>query len=361
MNRMHCREASLICLLTALLPAVATSQPVVILDKPLFVTPAEFTDVSAARLFGDGSMLVADPGAREFVRVTQRGKTLTVIGRQGGGPGEYQSAQMLLALPKGESALLDPPQYRWMVYDSLGAYRRTFVIPPEARTLSYAEFTDAAGRVYGLSFVPSPPAKPEKHVLRWGPAGRLDSLITVLGPEMVGFDFPKGADGRPAGRAFVYVPFAPKDVYGVLADGGMVVLRGADDRLDWFDQTGTVLGTTRLPAMPRVPVSDSARNATTRPAVRDRIPPYQPLTPEDRLFSWPDGRVWVRRSQAADQPFTEFLEITRASGLTRRLRFPIGTRVIGARGDQAVLARRVDGDLQQLEVYTIPGQTARRR
>lgn len=361
MNRMTCTAATRMCLLTVLLPAVATSQPVVTLDTPLFVTPAEFTDVSAARLFGDGSILVADPGAREFVRVTQRGKTLTVVGRRGGGPGEYESAQMLLALPKGESALLDPPQNRWMVYDSIGAYRRTFVIPPEARSLRYAEFSDAAGKLYGLSFAATPPAKPEKRVLRWASPGRLDSLITVLGPEMVGFDFPKGADGRPAGRGFFFVPFAPQDVYGVLADGGLVVLRGADDRIEWFDQAGTIVGTTRLPSLPRVPVSDSARNAEKRAAIRERIPKVQPLTPDARLFAWPDGRVWIRRSRAADEAFTEYLEFTRASGMTRRLRFPIGARIIGARGDQAVLARRVDGDLQQLEVYAIPGRTARPR
>jgi hypothetical protein len=350
--------ATIAILLAALTPAVATSQPVITLDKPQFVTPAEFTDVSAARLFGDGSMLVADPGAREFVRVTGRGKTLAVVGRHGGGPGEYESAQMLLAMPNGESALVDPPQNRWMVYDSAGAYRRTFVFTPEAGIIRYAEFSDAAGNAYALAYTAPPPAKPEKRVMRWSSAGRIDSLAKLLGPESVGFDLPKGADGRPSGRALVFVPFSTQDVWGVLADGALVVLRGMDARLEWFDRARKSIGSTAMPLLPRVPVSDSARNAEKRAPVRERIPKFQPLTPDSRLFTWPDGRVWIRRSRAADESFTEYLEFTRVQGLTRRLRFPGRSRMVGARGSQAVLARRVDGDLQQLAVFEIPGRTA---
>jgi hypothetical protein len=334
----------------------AGAQPVVSVGAPLFQTGADFTDVSAARLFGDGSLLVADPGAREFVRVTGKGRVRTVIGRHGSGPGEYESAQQLLALSASESVLIDPPQNRWMVYDSTGAFVRTRVFGPNERVLRYAEFADARGNAYGLWFPSAPPAKPERALLRWtATTGRLDTLAVTAGADMVASAMPAGPNGRPAGIAYFFVPYSPQDAWAVTPDGSVVIARADGERLEWRDASGRITSTTPMPSMPRVPVSDSARAAETRAAVRDKMPRVQPIWSDNALRAIRDGAVWMRRTRAPAESFTEYLEFTKGVGVTRRLRIPGRARIVGHSRDRIVVARRTDDDLQQLEVYAIPG------
>ncbi|MBY0489989.1 MAG: hypothetical protein K2R93_09140 [Gemmatimonadaceae bacterium] len=333
----------------------AAAQPIVTVGAPLYQTAAEFTDVSTVRLFGDGSMLVADPGAREFVRVTGRGRERTVLGRHGSGPGEYESAQHLIAMPNGLTALIDPPQNRWMLFDSTGAFQRTRVFGPSEHVLRYAEYADARGNAYGLGFPAPPPAKPERALMRWTAAtGRLDTLAVVAGADMVASPMPAGPSGRPAGVAYFFVPFAPQDAWAVGPDGSLVVARAESERLEWRDANGRITATTRLPAVARFPVSDSARSVETRAAVREKIPRWQPLWTENGLRVPRPGTAWLRRTRAPGEPFTEYLELA-PSGTSRRIRFPGRSRIVGYTGNRVVVARRTEDDLQQLEVYVIPG------
>jgi hypothetical protein len=333
---------------------LANGQPVLLLDKPLYQTAAEFTSISAVRLFGDGSMLVADPGAREFVQVTARGSVRRVLGRHGSGPGEYESAQQLLAMPRGETVLLDPPQGRWMVFDSLGAFKRTIVLPPAMSDMRFAEFSDDRGDAYAVAFPPPPPAPAIAHIVRWSIAtGRRDSLVTLTLAEMVELPLPKGPGGRVMGREFRFVPFAAQDSWTVLPAGGIAIVRAAGDAIEWIGPGGAAVRRTPLPPLPRVPVSDSARSAESNPAVRNRIPAFRPLSADSKLIAVTDGVVWMRRTRAPDEAFTEYLELSRERGVTRRIRLPRRSRIVGRRGNQIVVAQRDDDDLERLQVYVL--------
>lgn len=335
--------------------SVARAQPVVTLGKPLLQTSAEFTDVSAVRLFTDGTMLVADPGAREFVRVTNRGSMRTVLGRHGAGPNEYESAQQMLTVGRGAYALIDPPQNRWMVFDSVGQFQHTKVFVANESFLRYADFADARGNVYGLGFASKPQDKPESPLVRWtASSAKIDTLSTVSTGDMVAFPMPSDAKGRPAGIAYRFVPYAAADAFAVLPDGGFAIARAATERVEWFDPSGRAIGSTPMPQVPRVPVSDSARAAESSPKVRERIPKMKPLWADNRLNVSPDGFVWIRRARAPSEEFTEILEFSRTVGVTRRLRVPGRAWIVGSAGDRIVMARRTEDELQQLEVYVLP-------
>ncbi len=333
----------------------AFAQPIVTLAKPLFQTTAEFTDVSAARLFADGTMLVADPGAREFVRVTARGSVRTVLGRHGAGPNEYESAQQLLTLGRGAYALIDPPQNRWMVFDSVGRFQHTKVFVAAESFLRYADFADARGNVYGLGFASKPDDKPESPLVRWvASTSKVDTLSTISTGEMVAFPLPSDAKGRPAGIAYRFVPYAAADAYAVLPDGGFAIARAATESVEWFDAAGRPVGSTKMPPVPRVAVSDSARAAESTPKVRDRIPKMKPLWADNRLRASTDGFLWMRRTRAPSEEFTEILEFERTRGVTRRIRIAGRVWIVGSDAGRIVVARRTDDELQQLEVYVLP-------
>ncbi len=335
--------------------SLAPAQSIVSLSKPIFQTGADFTGVLAARLLADGSMLVTDPGAREFVRVTARGSVRTVIGRRGAGPNEYELPRQLLTVGPGAYALIDPDQSRWMVFDSTGRFRQTKVFGTNEGFLSNAEFADSRGNVYGLGFSRVSSQSTKTPVLRWNSAGaKVDTAAIVSTGERLILEGPKDEKGRVTTVFSRFVPYAAADAYAVLPKGEIAIARAATERIEWFDAFGRTIGSTPMPQVPRVPVSDSVRAAEPIAKMRDRIPKTRPLWADNVLNVSPDGFVWMRRTRAPPEDFTEFLEFSRIGGVSRRLRVPGRVWIVGAAGGRIILARRTEDELQQLEVYALP-------
>lgn len=88
-----------------------------------------FGRVSGVTFMEDGSLLVVDPQQGHVVVLDPAGEFVRTFGRQGQGPGEFQSVQRATVLGSGEIALPDFGQARVHVFGPDGEYRRSVPTP----------------------------------------------------------------------------------------------------------------------------------------------------------------------------------------------------------------------------------------
>ena len=314
-----------------------------------------FSGVGSARLFGDGSMIIADAGARE-VYWLKPGDTAQKLGRTGAGPGEYQGPESVQYFPNGSALIVDTRLRRFSVLDSLGAFKRSIPFPPGTSGLTGRVSGDRAGHIWFLGTPASPLGPQQVALLRLDVAnGRIDSLGVVAGTLLADVSAPPpGGLRSPQQRlSFMVVPYASKDGFASLSQNDAVILRGASKQLQWIDSAGRVVRSRGLPQPIEVEIPDAALNRVRPATLRKLVPERQLGYDVDLLVSAQNGDLWLPRVMPRDTTRTQWIVLP-SQGNERTVTLPSRARLLAVQGSLMVVAERDDDDVELIAAYRLP-------
>jgi hypothetical protein len=326
-----------------------SSPPVQSLGRLIWKTAEHFTDVSSVVMIGDGSIAVADPGAREFSIVAASG-AVRRIGREGAGPGEYLQPQWIHRLPRSRLVLVDPRQFRLAIFDSTGKFIETNAFPSGGASIQSTQFVDRLGRAWFPSFSIQDASR-RISLLRWLVGqSTIDTVAQLLGPKLVVTPV-TARDGSKRVEELVmrYVPYSQADAFGVAPDGSFAILRAKTARVEWYTPNAEMISRVDFPLPRIIPLSDSIRALVRPESLRQALENDQSAFQTDRIVVADDGTVWAKRTPAYSGQ-NEWLAFSR-SGLVARVALPPRTWLIAAGNDRLVVTRRGDSDLQAIEIY----------
>jgi hypothetical protein len=308
---------------------------------------AEFTRIVAIRELADGRVLIADGGDRRlYVADFTSGRTL-VIGREGGGPGEYGNVGQLFALAGDSTLLVDVPGGRWLLLHGAEIVQTVAADAPGLRDgFRNPSGADAAGlviatRAMGASSAPRRdlPRQDSVHLFRVSRAnGRVDTLATLQArPARIQMSGPRG---QPTSISITTNPLAAGDLTAMFPDGAVAIARVNPYRVEWILANGARVAGPPLP-FNGIPVSEREKNAVMiRQAARSGRAPTAPGSVDDwpaiippfltgALLAAPDGRLWIRRTPTAQAPETMYDVVDRTGKIAGRLTMPPNETIAG--------------------------------
>jgi len=362
---------------TALLvsPLGAQDAPRKPLGKPAATFPEPVSSPIGFRALDARRVLIADQLEGSVSILDFGDGTMTPIGRQGEGPGEYGMPGPLFAA--GDTTfMLDMGNRRLLAITSDGRIlSNTIPLSHPTGIPVLPRGVDAQGRIYfDLAGIAMPGLEESVRtgrapLIRWDrAANRFDTLAIVQFPPM-----------PPAGPGEVRISmgggaYQPRDDWSVLPDGRVGLARATEYHVEWLGASAPVVG----PPVKYDPVrvGDDEKNAwADQLASRGMIVEVQngqrrtrrPPRPDITKMTWPEvmpaftgtravlaapnGELWVRRAQPAKASGALY-DVFDARG--RRLRQVTldGDRVVLGFGSGAVFVARTDeDDLQWIERY----------
>jgi hypothetical protein len=264
----------------------------------------------------DGRIVVANPSSFEIRFYDARGKALKSIGRQGGGPGEFESLGLVAGFAGDSLVAFDVALRRYSVFDDTGAFARSgsLAVADAGLLIPVGAFQDGALVVrVGLPIRPSGFASAS--IFGGSPAGEqrgttplfrapldgspLDSIASMPGSEVL---------VQASGTAMFVWPIHFGRVPVVAARDSLVVIGDGDGfGLDVRRQNGQLIRRFRRPTGSR-PVSPGdldgliGEQLATLPidaresmAARLRETPHRATKPPyDRVVISEVGEIWVR-------------------------------------------------------------------
>lgn len=374
----------MLILSAALLQAVAAPIPRPV-GPPDAVLTHEFVRVFALSERPDGRVVLVDRGD-EWLAVADFGrKTVTKIGRAGGGPEEYRFPGRLAPMAGDSLMVADDGNNRLVVLGpDLKIHRVANGRAPGLPSELAPRAVDQAGRFYAV--IPGWMLQAERPdslpVVRFIPgAGSMETIGRLKASPQ-----PPPPPRRDRPTFPVYV-FAPGDSWAVTPAGRVALVRAADYRVEWIEPNGRRVTGPRVEWKPiRVTAKDrsefvrrnlitggtSGKGGADRPPgglspvtadmVTDRavaemvenmtFADIKPAFTDAAPIIAPDGTLWVERSVAAGAPSTwdQFDAAGRPSG-SRQL--PAGRRLVGV-GRSHIYAVADDEDgIERLERYPL--------
>lgn len=313
---------------------------------------------------GAGRLYVGDTRPAAVKVFNADGTLLRVLGREGGGPGEYRNPW--IAARGGVVVVHDPAQSRTTVFDTAGRVRRSWT----SFCCHQNEIAlDRAGRVV----IPAVLSAPSEGVLgvvrmpyvRYTLDGRVADTIIIRGsgPERLWTVARRGSDGKPAaGSTSIVIPFTPRQQFAWDPVGGYV--SGWSKAMRMFRSTtgrdSSVLdigGDRPMPiplALRRAPVDSAiaqftqmvgpgpAREAVQLSDVPTTAPAFQ------RLLIDEERNIWAQQTGAADSGTTAFRVFGPTGSdlgtATLPLRFPEWGGVTFGPGAMYVRSESEDGE-----------------
>lgn len=235
-------SATLVALTTlqALTAQSGRAQPPrsVTLARPTAELNEPFTSILSVHEFADGRVVVSDSRDKVVQLADFAKQSLTQVGRDGAGPGEYAYPQRLYPQRGDTVRLYDISNERFLVILPNGKPGTTWPAVFPAGYLSDLIGIDNSGNVYVRARKTGAADNGIRVILKFNPSTKsIDSITTVAEPqnEMV---MARSMPGDML-RISTNLPYASRDVATVAPDGTVIVARIADYHLERFSQTKT--------------------------------------------------------------------------------------------------------------------------
>ena len=369
------------------------------LARPEAIFPESFTQVSGLRELADGRVVLSDTRDRVLQALDFRTGEMTPVGRAGSGPAEWGVPSRLYAMPGDSTLMLDFQNGRFLIILPDGKPGPTFRIP-ETSPAAFGTLigVDSRGRIIVER------ARVDRESPLAGSLGVVDLLrydraasrTDTLAQRAEARGEHAGARQLPGGmlQTFTNLPLAPRDLALVAPDGRVVILRADPYRMESIALDGArfvgpvaaasavritaeerrafirsqvrpgtivVSGGAGAGVMPRaggaagrgaVAIDAAVSDALSNPDMvwPDRKPPFIGNT----AHAAPDGRVWVLRSRAHDDPVPTYDVFERDGRVLTRVALPPLTRVAGFGRGVVYLVRTDEDDLQHIERHRLP-------
>ncbi len=340
-----------------------------------------FSSVVGVRELNDGRVIVADR-LEQSVRLIDLEQGISrEIGRNGAGPGEYQTPAGLLPLPGDSSLLIDFGNMRLTVITPQGTISRSMPLYRDDGLFMRPTAADQQGNLYfqvsnvsvrssgGRIELPDSVA-----IARW--------TVTTDGIDTVGYvGLPKRQSSRTLSSTNGNMrlvgasasPLSPRDVWAVAPDGRVGFVYGNDYHVEWSDAAGgRIVG----PAIKynRVRITEEDKNAWAEQQAGNQVtlvgagggrsmnlprpnvdeldwPDFKPPFPPNAAWVTPEGDMWVERYGEFGAPQT--FDVFDAEGqLIQQVVIPSDRKLVGFGSSSVYLVRVDEYELQWLERYS---------
>jgi hypothetical protein len=349
-----------------------------------------FTNILSLRELGDGRVIVSDNRDKVVQLADFKQQTLTKIGREGAGPGEYTYPQRLYALKSDTSALYDIGNDRYLLILPNG---KPGVTRPAEDPSGYSTDLlgmDKSGRVYFKASRSGAATSGVRMVLRYNAATKqADSIATLaepVGENVIARTLPGGML-----RMSTNLPYVARDVATIAPDGSIIIARASDYHVDWFSSNGKRVSG---PPIAYTPIAIDAQEKRTfmerqirpgaiissanpsasgvaQPRARSGMPPGVNNADiyDDKGMTWPArippfldgtlsvdgmGRVWVKRTVPFNELSASYDVFDATAKRVLTVKLPPRAKLVGFGRNSVYLVRTDDDDLQHLQRYAAP-------
>lgn len=360
------------------------AQTTVSLVKPDAEFPEPFTRVSAVRELPSGKVLVADMADKVVQMLDFASGSMTKVGREGQGPGEYALPAGLVPMPGGETWIYDMLGRRFLTVDPAGKPGKNVSLPGlSSGGRMVMTTTGGAGDGAGRYYYQAPPfnmenpeaAQPDSTpILRWDGKEKVDTAAWMSVPKMQ-ISTSSSGGSRFSMRIGGGKVFSPAELWGVAGDGSVARVLPSPYRVVWYAPTGRATAGPVQPYTPlKVTAADKAEVIEQRKKMRPMMitagpggrqmstgniqmpdPEFEetkpPFTGQSSVVVAPEGEVWVRRTQPAGTKAPLYDVFDRSGALVRKVTLRPESTVIGFGKGTVYVVRTDEDDLQYLERF----------
>jgi hypothetical protein len=395
------RQTSRLALLAVLVigPGAAGGQQKVALAKPTAETTESFTRITAIRELPSGKVLVADAQDKVVQLVDFASGSVTKVGREGNGPGEYALPFALAGLPDGSTLVHDMLNRRFLIIGADGKPGGFLEMPrPPASGgggggpvilggIQQLRGYDNQGRLYftGSPFSPTGGTADSVALQRWD---RVRPAFDTVGY----LKLPAGSAQRSGNANNVTIRmgnnirFTPAEAWAVAGDGSIARVFPDPYRVVWLHGKGAPVTGPVVPYSPiKVTEADKKeildaqrRNPGTRimiggppgggggggpppnfqppaPEFADTKPPFESgIGIQGSVLATPEGEVWVLRTRPAGDKTPSYDVFDRTGTLVKKVSLNPSSRVAGFGKGTVYVVRTDEDDLQYLQRYARP-------
>jgi len=380
--------------------ATASAQQAATLAKPAAETKDPFTSITAIRELPNGKVLIADAQDKIVQLVDFAAGSVSKVGREGNGPGEYSLPLALAGLPDGSTLVHDVLNRRFLIIGADGKPGGFLELPRPPATnnsggpgmilggIQQLRGYDNQGRLYfrGSPFLPTGGQADSVPLLRWD---RVKPAFDTVGYIKLppGSASRSGSGGNFQIRMGNSVRFTPTENWSIAGDGSIARVIPDPYRVIWLTGRGApVLG----PVVPYTPmkvteadkkeiIDAQKKNAgqgvrlvfgggpggggggggpppnlqLPPPEFADTKPPFDGAG-GNSVLATPEGEVWVLRTRPAGDKTPTYDVFDRGGALVKKVSLNPSSRVVGFGKGTVYVVRTDEDDLQYLQRYARP-------